>query len=127
MKFFQKIFKNIRRNKKIKESKDSTDSSILQFEDKDNEFEKMFIEYDTFRSGKQTTINKITFYFTPDVDNEQKKVLFNHISYGLSKPVDPIAFLYNTSAEFKLTISVKSVPEENKLKLFIGNFVIEPK
>lgn len=127
MKFFQKIFRNNKRNKKLTESQNSTDSSILQFEDKDNEFEKMFIEYDTFKSGKQNNINKITFYFTPDVDNEQKKILFNHISYGLSKPVNPITFLYDTSAEFKLTISVKSVPEESKLRLFIGNFIIEPK
>lgn len=127
MKFFQKFFKSNKRNNKIMESQDSADSSILQFEDKDNEFEKLFTEYDTFKSGKPNTINKITFYFTQDIDNEQKKILFNHISYGLSKPVNPIAFLYDTSAEFKLTISVKSVPEENKLKLFIGNFNIELK
>lgn len=127
MKFFNKVLETLKRNSKLTKSQDSDDSSILQFEDNDNEFEKMFIEYDTFKSGKQTEINKITFYFTPDINSEDKKILFNHISYGLSRPVNPIAFLYDTSAEFKLTVSIKSVPEEHKLKLFIGNLYIETK
>lgn len=126
MKFFNKLFKLANRKKQIdeerkieieKQKKQEEELQSLYYD----ELEKIFILHDTFKSVKNNSILMIEYFFSPEIELNDRKKITNYLSFYFVKNIETISFLSKACTEFNKTIAVRFIHEKKILKLYIQN------
>lgn len=119
--FFKKRKNNLEIENLTKGTIYFSDYFIDEFIDADNSFEKLFFEYNSFEIIDGTTTYKISLYFPDNTDTKLMEEILSLAKDGFEKKVDCDVLFLNISLLFQLQVYYKGIPDENKLKIFIGN------
>ncbi|MNT34338.1 hypothetical protein D3C72_1703140 [compost metagenome] len=128
MNFLNKIFSFFQRRDNKIEVKNITTGTIHtseysfhSFIDSDSSFENSFFEYKSFFIEDKNVTYTVILFFLKDDDTDIKEEIFSFIKDGFEKKVDCQMIFLNTSIIYDILVCHKGVPDENKLKIFIGN------
>lgn len=95
--------------------------NINSVQDKGENFEKMFIDYDSFKITIANVDYTINVLFTRDLNLDKKEKIFKFVKEEFYKNTTPPLLGLNIRLIYDLSAGYKSIPEEKKLKIFIGN------
>lgn len=123
LKRFFNIFKN--RNSTLIKKQDNSklvqSFNINSLQDKGENFEKMFVDYDSFKITISNINYSINVLFTRDLDSIKKEKIFKFVKEEFYKNITPPILGLNIRLIYDLSAGYKSIPEEKILKIFIGN------